>query len=166
MIVMGTNGMREIKYDYTPSFYFNVTASDMRFFSGGEYFADFAGTANMANAAVASYIDKYYRDLQECMEQGRKRMPETAQHLNSNYYILLADLKECMHALDFTSFEVTLLMVYGKMNLYPGISYAMAVMVDDLIWCNGKFAPFTFDWGTQDGIVQYWIGGGIVSVDE
>ena len=42
----------------------------------------------------------------------------------------------------------------------------MAVMVDDLIWCNGKFAPFTFDWGTQDGIVQYWIGGGIVSVDE
>lgn len=164
VIVMGTNGMREIKYDYIPSFYCDVKASDMRVFSGGEYFADFTGAANMSNAAVASYIDKYYRELQECMEQGQKRMPETAEHLNSNYYLLRADLNECMRALDYTTFEVTLLTVYGKMNLYPGISYAMAVLVDDLIWSNGKFAQFTFDWGTQDGIVQYWIGGGIVSV--
>ena len=34
VIVMGTNRMREIKYDYTPSFYFDVKASDMRFFFG------------------------------------------------------------------------------------------------------------------------------------
>lgn len=35
VIVMGTNGMREIKYDYIPSFYCDVKASDMRVFSGG-----------------------------------------------------------------------------------------------------------------------------------
>ena len=148
-----------VLYDFIPTFYFKPLARDARAFCGEEV-AGYVGHRKIANAVIGGYLEKYEMELVKCLENGIKTLPDDAEELNLNAAYKRADLMEAIIKIKRADVDVSWLTIYGKMKRFWPMNYAMAVLVEDLIWNDGKFQTFEFKKIVGKDCTLYWLTGG------